>query len=170
MTRKQCLHVLQQAIPGSKTFALDRGESLSTAIWSDYESIVLGEVCKLAEQEDMDVAEINNNIVHYSKSTVWTLPLKEDTVFREKTNKQEREEADREEREEAELKQKEEADGKRVKVNVNPKRPMERGDSDVPSLKRPYNTYKFRVLSYMCAVCRSITQTKIKHAHLPHAV
>lgn len=89
LTHKWSPHVLQQAIPGGKTFALDRGESLSTAIWSDYEShCLIVEFCKLAEQEDMDITEVYNDIVRYSKSTVCTLPLKEDTVFREKTNNQ----------------------------------------------------------------------------------
>ena len=63
-------HSLQAAVPTSKRFAIDRGESLSTSIWSDFESIVLDEIL-LCHQEasTIDVTNIYNNIVNYSKST-----------------------------------------------------------------------------------------------------
>ena len=85
--RKRRPHSLQQAIPSSKLFAVDRGETLSAAIWSDFESIVLDEICKRS-QEDFNVEKMYNDIVGYSKSTFCTVPLNEDIVFREKNNAQ----------------------------------------------------------------------------------
>ena len=43
--RQQHPHSMQQEIPSSKRFALARGQSLSTAVWSDFESIVITEIC-----------------------------------------------------------------------------------------------------------------------------
>ena len=38
MKRKRRPHSLQLVLPSSKKFALDRGEFLSTSLWSDFES------------------------------------------------------------------------------------------------------------------------------------
>ena len=84
--RQRRQHSMQQQIPSSKMFALDRGESLSTAIWSDFESIVLAEICALGQQED--ITKFYNDIVYYSKSSFCMVPLKEGIVFREKTTSQ----------------------------------------------------------------------------------
>ena len=80
-------HSLQKEIPSSKNFVLDRGESLSTAIWSDFESIVLEEI-SASEQQDENMTKLFNDIVYYSKSSFCTIPLTEDIVFREKTSSQ----------------------------------------------------------------------------------
>ena len=85
--RQRRSHSLQKEIPSSKKFALDRGESLSTAIWSDFESIVLEEI-SASEQQDESMIKLFNDIVYYSKSSFCTIPLTEDIVFREKTSSQ----------------------------------------------------------------------------------
>ena len=90
MTRKRRPHSLQQEIPSSKRFALDRGESLSKGTWSDFETIVIDEICKLSRKQQLDknITEAYNNIVYYSKSTFCTIPLESTIVFREKTSAQ----------------------------------------------------------------------------------
>ena len=47
-----------------KRFALARGKSLSTAVWSDFELIVITEICALDQQGDM--TKLYNSIVYYS--------------------------------------------------------------------------------------------------------
>jgi len=54
---------MQQEIPSSKKFALNRGESLSTVLWADFESMVLAEICALDRQGDIIILY---NIVYYS--------------------------------------------------------------------------------------------------------
>lgn len=70
-------HSLQIALPTSKKFAADRRESLSTSIWSDFESIVLNEILSNHQEtlSTTDIANTYNNVVYYSKSTFCTLPL-----------------------------------------------------------------------------------------------
>lgn len=83
-------HSLQIALPTSKRFAVDRGESLSTSIWSDFESIILDEI--LSNHQDAlsttDITNTYNSIVYYSKSTFCSIPLEAGIIFREKTNNQ----------------------------------------------------------------------------------
>jgi len=55
---------MQQEIPSSKEFALNRGESPSTAVWSDFESMVLAGICALDQQGDIII--LYNDIVYYS--------------------------------------------------------------------------------------------------------
>ena len=71
---------MQQEIPSSKKFALNRGESPSTAVWSDFESMVLAGICALDQQGDIII------ISSITQSSFCTVPLKEDIAFREKTS------------------------------------------------------------------------------------
>ena len=75
-------------IPPSKKFAVDRGEVISEAIWSTFESIVLNELCKSPEVEGSWIPKSYNNIVSYSKCTFCTIPLEDDVLFRNKTTQQ----------------------------------------------------------------------------------
>ena len=63
--RKRRIHALQKDIPKSKKFALDRGESMSAAIWSDFESTVLAEiVSSFSEpQHDATILQLYNDII-----------------------------------------------------------------------------------------------------------
>ena len=45
MTRKRRNHMFQVEVPSCKRFATDRGEVVSETISSDFESIVLHEIC-----------------------------------------------------------------------------------------------------------------------------
>ena len=74
-----------QAIPNSKRFAIERGESLSVSIWSKFESIVLQELLQVT---DGNLTKLYNDTVVYSKSSFCVVPLEEGTVFREKTKTQ----------------------------------------------------------------------------------
>lgn len=68
--RQRCPHSLQINIPSSKRFALDREESLSESIWSDFEAIVLDDICHITSEDDdsnIDVVKLYNDIVDYSK-------------------------------------------------------------------------------------------------------
>ena len=77
---------MQVEIPDSKKFAIDRGESMSNAIWSDFEAIVLSEVC--AHGEDTESTKLYNDIVYFAKSKFCTNHLPQNVVFREKTREQ----------------------------------------------------------------------------------
>lgn len=79
-------HYMQVEIPDSKKFAIDRGESMSNAIWSDFEAIVLSEVC--AHGEDTESTKLYNDIVYFAKSRFCTNHLPQNVVFREKTREQ----------------------------------------------------------------------------------
>ena len=79
---------MQVEIPPSKKFAIDRGEAISEAIWSNFESIVLDELCKSPEVETCDVLNLYNDIVYYSKCNFCTMPLQDDVLFRNKTAQQ----------------------------------------------------------------------------------
>jgi len=54
---------MQQEILSNKKFALNR-ESLSTAVWSDFESMMLPGICALDQQGDIII--LYNDIVYYS--------------------------------------------------------------------------------------------------------
>ena len=68
-------------MPTSKQFAL---ELLSEAIWSDFESIVLHELCSKLEDNN-EILKLYNDIVHYSKTTYCLYLLPHDVVFRSKS-------------------------------------------------------------------------------------
>ena len=79
-------HTLEFEIPYSKNFAINRGEFMSTAVWSDFESIVLSEVC--AHDEDTTNTKWYNDIVYFAKSTFCTNRYHKILCFREKTQEQ----------------------------------------------------------------------------------
>lgn len=83
--RKRQRHSFQWQLPSSKKFALDRKEALGEHLWSDFESIVLNEILL---QEHVDVTELFNSIVEYSKCAFCTSPLDNSVIFREKTTSQ----------------------------------------------------------------------------------
>ena len=80
-------HDLQMDIPSSKRFAQERGELMSQAIWSSFESIVLTEICNSLQQENDNnvIAKLYNELVQYSTSSYCLLALPPDIVFREKS-------------------------------------------------------------------------------------
>ena len=90
MVKKRRRHTLQVEIPSSKRFALDRGESISSAIWSDFESIVLHETCTSLPTDAATslITKVYNDVVYYSTSCFCTSPLTDDMVLREKTHTQ----------------------------------------------------------------------------------
>ena len=82
-------HSLQVQVPTSKQFAGERGESLSTAIWSDFETIVLMEVISTnKEKDECDTTKLYNDTVYYSTSMFCPIPLPPGVVFGEKTTGQ----------------------------------------------------------------------------------
>ena len=83
--RKMVKHSSQLDIPSSKRFAIDKGEVISTAIWSEFETIVIQEVMKYLEDESKDEEELTkmyNDVVYYASSLFCTLHLPDDAVFR----------------------------------------------------------------------------------------
>ena len=87
--RTQHHHAMQAEILSSKKFVIDRGEQISEAVWSSFETIVLGEICKHYEAEEVSgIHELYNDIVYYSTSEFCTQPLQDKMVFRRKTGAQ----------------------------------------------------------------------------------
>ena len=84
--RKRRIHALQKDIPKSKKFTLDRGESMSAAIWSDFESIVLPEIVSsfTEPQQDATILRLYNDIVYYSTAPFCIFFLPDNVTFREK--------------------------------------------------------------------------------------
>ena len=82
-TRKRRKHTFQVDIPDSKLFAEDRGEVLSEAIWSDFESIVLHEICCEIEEVSA-ISKVYNDIVYYSKTSYCLATLPHNVIFRNK--------------------------------------------------------------------------------------
>jgi len=73
----------------SKKIAIDRGEQISEAVWSSFETIVLGEICKYYEAEEVSgIHELCNDIVYYLTCEFCTQPLQDKMVFRHKTDAQ----------------------------------------------------------------------------------
>ena len=70
----------------AKKFALDRGESMSAAIWSDFESIVLSEIVSsfTEPQQDATILRLYNDIVYYSTAPFCIFFLPDNVTFREK--------------------------------------------------------------------------------------
>ena len=70
----------------AKKFALDRGESMSAAIWSDFESIVLSEIVSpfSEPQQDATILRLYNDIVYYSTAPFCIFFLPDVITFREK--------------------------------------------------------------------------------------
>ena len=66
--RSRRKHPLQIDIPSSKRFAQERGECMSQAIWSNFEPIVLHEICTSLRQESDNsmIAKLYNDVVYYS--------------------------------------------------------------------------------------------------------
>ena len=83
-------HSMQVEIPTSKKFAEDRGEELSTGIWSEFETVVLNEVINTLKDDDNeeDMYKVYNDVVRYSKSNCCSTFLPEKAVFRTKTASQ----------------------------------------------------------------------------------
>lgn len=80
-------HPLQVEIPKSKRFAEERGEIMSAAIWSHFETILLNELCTtLLDQPTNEViTQVYNDIVDYSTSSFCLAVLPDDIVLRKKT-------------------------------------------------------------------------------------
>ena len=79
-------HSHQLKVPNTKAFATDRGECMSTAVWSDFESIIVMEILQSYDQEDTaNFTKLCNDIVYYSSSLFCACPLPHAVVFREKT-------------------------------------------------------------------------------------
>ena len=65
-----------------KSFQLiDRGEVVSEAVWSSFESIVLDELCKTPDVESAVISKLHNDIVCYSTCNFCTMPLQDDVLF-----------------------------------------------------------------------------------------
>ena len=59
---------------------------MSTAVWSDFESIIVLEILQSHDQEDTtNITKLYNDIVYYSSSLFCACPLPRTVVFREKT-------------------------------------------------------------------------------------
>ena len=76
---------MQVEIPSSKKFSVDRGEVVSEAVWSSFESIVLDELCKTPDVESADIPKLYNDNVCYSTCNFCTMPLQDDVLFENKT-------------------------------------------------------------------------------------
>ena len=86
-TRTKRKHHFQVDLPQSKQFAQERGETISEAIWSEFETIVLYEVCQTVE--DMDaVVKLYNDVVYYSGTSYCVERLPQSIVFRQKRGAQ----------------------------------------------------------------------------------
>ena len=86
-TRTKRKHHFQVDLPQSKQFAQERGETISEAIWSEFETIVLYEVCQ--KVEDMDaVVKLYNDVVYYSNTSYCVERLPQRIVFRQKRGAQ----------------------------------------------------------------------------------
>ena len=85
--RSRRKHPLQINIPSSKRFAQERGECMSQAIWSNFESIVLHEICTSLQQESDNsmIAKLYNDVVYYSTTSICLFTLPQDIVFRKKS-------------------------------------------------------------------------------------
>ena len=83
--RKRRIHTLQKDISKSKK---GLGESMSAAIWSDFESIVLSEIVSSFPEQEQDawptILRLYNDIVHYSTAPFCTFFLPDNVTFREK--------------------------------------------------------------------------------------
>ena len=75
---------MQVEIPSSKKFSVDRGEVVSEAVWSSFESIVLDELCKTPDVESAVISKLHD-IVCYSTCNFCTILLQDDVLFRNKT-------------------------------------------------------------------------------------
>ena len=80
-------HELQIDIPNSKQFASGRNETICKESWSDFENIVLNEVCGISHMECLEsITKLYNDIVDYSAALYCTLPLGTGQVFRRKNS------------------------------------------------------------------------------------
>ena len=62
---------------------------MSTAVWSDFESIIVMEILQSHNQEDTtNITKLYNDIFYYSSSLFCACPLPHTVVFREKTTGQ----------------------------------------------------------------------------------
>ena len=65
---------------------MDRGECISTAVWSDLKSIIVMEILQSHDQEDTtNITKLYKDIVYHSSSLFCACPLPLTVVFREKT-------------------------------------------------------------------------------------
>ena len=82
-------HMLEKEIPPSKKFAVERGEMVSSSIWSDLETIILKEI-SIASKEytHHSVTKLYNDIVYYSTCCFCTHTLPENAILREKSLQQ----------------------------------------------------------------------------------
>lgn len=57
---------MQVELPSAKRFTQDRGETIPTSIWSDFETIVLSMVMDNVKNEEVvTVVKLYNDIVYY---------------------------------------------------------------------------------------------------------
>ena len=80
-------HLLQVEIPKSKQFAEERGEIMSGAIWSHFETILLNELCTalLDQLTNEVITKVYNDIVDCSTSSHCLAILPDDILLRKKT-------------------------------------------------------------------------------------
>lgn len=81
-------HLMQVRVPHCKDFAEQRGEELSKAIWSTFETLVIHERC--IEKKKSDIGALTrtyNEIVSYSSAAYCISPLPPNVVFRQKNRK-----------------------------------------------------------------------------------
>ena len=82
-------HMLVKEIPPSKKFVVERGEIVSSSIWSDLETIILKEISITTEEyTHHSVTKLYNDIVYYSTCCFHTHTLPENAILREKSLQQ----------------------------------------------------------------------------------
>ena len=80
---------MQIQVPSAKRFAEERGESIPTSIWSDFESTVLSVIKdSVMNGEESAIVKLYNDTVYYSTALFCHSPLPHDIVFREKNHLQ----------------------------------------------------------------------------------
>ena len=82
-------HEMQSDIPSAKRFAVDRGETLPSSIWSDFETIVLSVLTEAEKDGDVSIiAKLYNNVVYYSSALFCQNPIPPSIIFRHKSENQ----------------------------------------------------------------------------------
>lgn len=72
--RQRRSHSMQITLPTSKRFAEDKGEEMSTSVWSSFESILLREIIKESKKDQSIVPhKIYNDVVYYANSNFCTI-------------------------------------------------------------------------------------------------
>ena len=78
-------HNMQIEVPSAKRFVQEKGGTIPTSIWSDFETIVLSVVRDNVSSEEVSkIVKQYNDIVYYSTAIFCYKPLPHDFVFRQK--------------------------------------------------------------------------------------